>query len=247
MTNRKKAIPQFGKERSQRIREGVFKHLTLKLAAISGLFVACLYTFGYILAEVVYEDEKKIDNSIFTFFDKISSDRLVEIMKSLTFFGSHIFLLPAYSLLILYFIARKKYRYGLHIAIIALSSTALLFALKNITRRSRPDMPFVKDITNFSFPSGHALSAFIFFSIYIYIVWHGHLPLQLKWIYTAFLCALAAAVGASRIVLRVHYPTDVIAGFCLGIIWVMSSFWIMKKISKNDKEQLKVAEAQETL
>lgn len=39
-------------------------------------------------------------------------------------------------------------------------------------------------------------------------------------------------IGISRIFLRMHYPTDVIASFCLGIVWVIISLWIFKKINR---------------
>jgi undecaprenyl-diphosphatase len=50
-----------------------------------------------------------------------------------------------------------------------------------------------------------------------------------------FLLLFCLCIGLSRIVLNVHYPTDVIAGFCLGIVWVLVSIVVMRRIEgKNE-------------
>ena len=83
-----------------------------------------------------------------------------------------------------------------------------------------------------SFPSGHALSSFIFFSVLIYISFNANLKPALRWVLAIFFFVFAIAIALSRIILKVHYPTDVIASFCLGTVWVTLSFWILKKINR---------------
>ena len=52
-------------------------------------------------------------------------------------------------------------------------------------------------------------------------------PIKTAIISALFLIALA--VGISRIVLNAHYTTDVIGGFCYGVVWVIVSFWIIRR------------------
>jgi undecaprenyl-diphosphatase len=172
---------------------------------------------------------------VFSFFASISSDGVISAMKFFTFFGSDSFLFPAYVVTIGYFVFQRKFRYGLHIAIIALSSTALMFAIKEITHRHRPDLPIIKGISNYSFPSGHALSIFIFCGIFVYIIWHSQLTVFIKWLLSILLFCFTVTVGISRIILKVHFPTDVVASFCLGILWAVSSLWVLRKISKKEE------------
>ena len=120
----------------------------------------------------------------------------------------------------------------MHISLIALSSTGLMLALKNITHRHRPELSIIKGITNYSFPSGHALSAFIFCGIFVYITWHSQLAPYLKWLYSILLFMFGTMIAFSRIILKVHYPTDIIASFCLGIVWTVTSLWLMHGITK---------------
>ncbi len=232
-------------QREEKIRKGVFKFFSLKLIVISSLFFGSLFIFAWITHKAVYGNEQAFDNKVFSFFSRFSSlPLLVRFMRMFTFFGSSTFLLPAYVVLLLYLVSKKKYRYSLHIAIVAISSTALMFALKEITHRHRPELPLVQGITNYSFPSGHALSSFIFCGIFVYVVWHRQLSPFYKWLYTSLLFCFAITIGISRIILKVHYPTDVIASLCLGTEWAIASLWIMKKISRKDSPNI---QKQETL
>lgn len=221
-------------QRSERIRKGVFKFITVKVLVISTLFLASLYSFILIVHEAVLEDEQTFDDKVFDFFAAHSSPRFVQVMRYFTFFGSHTFLIPAYVALISYYLFQKKYRSSLHIAIIGISSTLLMFLLKELFARSRPDLPLVESVVNnYSFPSGHALSSFIFFGIFIYIIWHStRMPLAYKWVSIPALFAFTLTIAMSRVVLRAHYPTDVIASYCLGNLWTVMSLEIMRKMSK---------------
>jgi undecaprenyl-diphosphatase len=219
-------------QKEEKIRKGVFKYFSLKLLLVSCLFLSSLLIFVRIIHEAVYRNEQAFDNRVFAFFARHTTSQLISIMQYITFFGSSHFLLPAYAILISFFLAQRKYRYSLHIIVIALSSTGSMFALKEITHRHRPLQPIIAGITNYSFPSGHALSSFIFCGILVYSIWHSQLPAFYKWLITVLLLCFAISIGISRIILRVHFPTDVIAGFCLGIIWATMSLWVMRIISR---------------
>ena len=134
--------------------------------------------------------------------------------------------------MILYFVIRKKYRHAVDIAIIGITSSALMFGLKTIFHRQRPDLPIIKGIYTYSFPSGHALSSFILMSILIFIIRNGRWKNVYKWIVSSLLLLFSITIGISRIILRAHYPTDVIASFCLGIVWVIVSLWLLRKINR---------------
>jgi len=116
-----------------------------------------------------------------------------------------------------------------------------MFGLKELFHRQRPDLPLIKSIAStYSFPSGHALSSFIFCSIVIDLIWESASGRVWKWLFSILLLLFSFTIGISRIVLKMHYATDVIAGFCLGIAWVIISFRVIKKI--NFKEEALPAE-----
>jgi len=207
--------------------------ISVKFLLVSLLFVAALLLFGFIADEIVLEKEDLFDTHVFDFFAQFRSPAYLQAARTLTFFGSSTFFLPAYSLLVLYFLMKRKHAYALDIALVGSSSMLLLTVLKNSFRRQRPDHPIFAALTNYSFPSGHALSSFIFCSVLIYIVWNGRLKQGWKWLLSVLFFLFAICIGISRIVLRYHYASDVVAGFCLGFAWALLSLWLLKKIRGN--------------
>lgn len=204
--------------------------ISLKVLIVAAFFVVALFAFGFIAHEVLYENEKTFDTRIFNFFASYTNPSLIEVMKIFTFFGTIQFLIPAYAIIIAYFIIQKQYRRAIDISIVALSSSVFMFGLKDFFHRERPELPIVRSFT-YSFPSGHALCSFIFCSVLIYLIDVSNIRYLWKWILSIFLLLFSFTIGVSRIVLKMHYATDVIAGFCLGIAWVILSFWILRKVN----------------
>jgi membrane-associated phospholipid phosphatase len=212
------------------IRE-VITEIELKTLLVSLLFIICLFVFGYLAHEIVGENETAFDENAFHFFAAFSSPRFITINRIFTFFGASYFSISAYIILLaILFIGGRKSD-GINIAIIAISSTALMFLLKEFFHRKRPDLPVIRTLPNFSFPSGHALSSFIFCSVLIYLIWKGALHNAWKWVLSVLLILFSICIGISRIVLRYHYATDVIAGFCLALAWVIFSLWLERKLT----------------
>ena len=147
-------------------------------------------------------------------------------MEGLTFLGSSTFLLPAYILLIIFYLYKKQRRRSIEILLIGALGILLNYLLKLFYHRTRPTGPLISPLQSFRFPSGHAMSAFIFYGLLTYLVLNTQLTRIYKLIATIFFIALALAVAFSRVYLRVHYPSDVIAGFCLGLSWFSFAIWV---------------------
>ena len=195
------------------------------------LFVVILFVFVAITDEIVLEHENRFDQNISQAISSLVSPFATKLMEVFTFFGSQVFLFPAYSVLIVYYLYRKNIGLALDITMIGLSSTGILYLFKEIFQRQRPTDPLIRHVTGFSFPSGHSFSSFTFFGLLIYILWTTT-GMQKVWriVSSIILFLFAAAIAFSRVYLRVHYPSDVIAGFCLSMIWLMLSLWILHKI-----------------
>lgn len=208
------------------------KSISLRFVFIIGIFLLSLMAFGMIAHEMVIENETKIDNLVFEKINNITTPALTRVMSIITFFGSHYFLLPAYVVLVIFFLKKHK-KLALTIAAVGLTSTALLYSLKHVYKRIRPLDPLVQKLNGFSFPSGHSFSAFTFFGLLIYIVWKLKVNMTVRWIASIFFFLFACAIAFSRVYLRLHFASDVIAGFCLCVIWLSLSFWVTNKLDKN--------------
>jgi len=96
---------------------------------------------------------------------------------------------------------------------------AVLFGLKLAFSRTRPSAPDLL-MRDFSFPSGHAFTAVVLYGAIGYL---GGRRLRTRWARAALALAVGTvvlAIGGSRLLLRVHYPTDVLGGYLLGIAWL---------------------------
>ena len=216
----------------KRFNEKLAKELGIKFLVTSLMFLLAVGIFIFLAHEVVLENEDLFDSKVFNFLQPYTTPAVTNAMKVITFFGTTYFFLPAYTILVIYLWIRKSRSDAVDIAIIGLSSTFLMFGLKRFFHRQRPPLPLLKTLHTFSFPSGHSLCSFIFCSVLAYLVWKTNWTNLLKYLASFLLLAASLSVGLSRIILHYHYASDVLAGFCLGIAWVLMSLWVQKKIRK---------------
>jgi membrane-associated phospholipid phosphatase len=205
---------------------------TFKLLVSVVSFLAALYTFAAFAHELFLEKEDELDRRVFRFLSDRFSRDTYDFMRFFTFFGKPHFLVPAYLALIGLYLFLKKKAIALEIAITGISSMLLLFGLKQLFRRNRPQLPIFEHLPGYSFPSGHALMSFVFCSLLIFLVWRSTLKKGWKWPLTVILLLFSLLIGVSRIILQVHFASDVICGFCLGYVWVFLSFWLLRKMER---------------
>ena len=110
-----------------------------------------------------------------------------------------------------------------HMAVTGLVSLLLYKGLKRWTRRPRPFAAdiriraWIAPLDEFSFPSGHTLHAVTFTVVAL-----AYFP-ALAWILIPF----AASVALSRVVLGLHYPSDVLAASAIGTLLATLSVWVV--------------------
>lgn len=99
----------------------------------------------------------------------------------------------------------------------------LNLAAKLLVERPRPYVAEVVEAVypagGWSFPSGHAMGT-MGFALSVFFVCRRLRP-RIQWLTLAFGMTLTGSVGASRLYLGVHYPSDVLAGWALGAAWVV--------------------------
>lgn len=207
----------------------VLRQISLKTILIAALIMVAIFIFGLVVDEIILEKEDIFDSRVISLVAPYRTVTMITVMRFFTFFGSSLFLLPAYLALVIYYSTKHNKAYAINIALMGVASSAVVYGLKLLFHRQRPNLGLVKQLKTYSFPSGHAVSSFIFCSILIYLVWQGNARPALKWASSFLLLFFTFTIGMSRIVLGVHYPSDVLAGFCLGLIWVLATAWFLKK------------------
>ncbi|MDB5252178.1 MAG: hypothetical protein JWP27_1347 [Flaviaesturariibacter sp.] len=229
----------------RRVSKGVKKFwagialLSVEMSVILAIFVLSLVVFVYLVRRVFVLQNNGFDQKVFDYLGQYVTPFNNKLMLGITFLGKHEFLIPANLLLIGYFLFVKKHKwYSIRVPAIALSSLALMFILKNLFGRERPLIPLLQSAKGLSFPSGHALMSMTFYGLLIYITWHSVKDRRLKWTLIGLLFVLILLIGFSRIYLRVHYTSDVLAGFAMGWLWIVVSLKVIRAIEKQGQKQI---------
>lgn len=182
----------------------------------------CAVVFVLLLHEVFEGELLVIDEAMWTFAASVPFVGLavtVDLAKQVSDLASPVSLLA--MLLIIAAFAPGK-RPGICCAVNLVCAIVINVVLKNLIERPRPDFATLGRATEtgFSFPSGHAMVAMAFFGLLIWLVWRyqKNRPARIA-LCTAF-GLIIVLVAFSRIVLGVHYATDVIAGLCVSLAWL---------------------------
>jgi membrane-associated phospholipid phosphatase len=110
---------------------------------------------------------------------------------------------------------------AMFVAFVVVGITALVAVLKAIYERARPDLGSPIPLPHsYSFPSGHAATAVVLYgALGLLVAARARSPLRaVAWLVAA--AAVAFAIGASRVLLNVHFVSDVAAGFAVGLAWL---------------------------
>jgi len=213
--------------------------LSVELLIIWILFFGCIIIFALTAYRIFLLKKDGIDTTVFNFLSSHVSNRHTEIMEAITFLGNHNFLIPANLVLIIYFLVIRKHRwYSIKIPVVAIGGVTMMALLKFVFSRPRPLIPLLEPARGFSFPSGHAMMSFSFYGVLIFMVYENVRNPYLKWGLIIALLLLIFLIGVSRVYLRVHYASDVIAGFAAGFIWVVLSLSIVGRIEKYSKRKI---------
>lgn len=207
------------------------KHVTEGAGKMIAAVALVPLIFVVVLVFIVQDDH--FDTAVFSFAADHTSPSCTRFMKLISFLGKHSFLVPANLLLIAFFIFLKEKYWAIYVLLVSLTSLGLMSLLKNLIQRHRPENPMVEGITNYGFPSGHALMSVAFYGLLALWVAATIKNKWQRWGIILFLLILILLIGYSRIYLRVHYATDVIAGFCIGICWLYICLWLINKIKQS--------------
>ena len=199
-------------EKGNAFRRLVRENLRLILAAVA----ACV--FIWLLEEVGEGELTKLDASAYQLFVQgLRQPWLTPYMESISELAQ-----PGVLLVML--LAVEAFapgrRPGACAAVNLVCAVALNLLLKQLVQRPRPDGFRLIAETGYSFPSGHSMVAMAFYGLLAWMVWHYERDRFVRWFCVIGFGLVIVLIGISRIYLGVHYASDVIAGFCVSLIWL---------------------------
>jgi len=195
----------------------------LSVALVIGLLTAAaaLILFTWLGREILEGEVLAFDESFRTLVHDLASPRITTLMRAASLYGGPVVLVPAGLVAAVAFLVHG-WRRGALLVVVTLAGAGLLNGLLKFSfARVRPASFFDYPLPGSpSFPSGHALyAASVFGGLAVLLTARiRSLLLQLAIWFVA--TALILLVGLSRVYLGVHYPSDVLAGYAIGVVWV---------------------------
>lgn len=162
------------------------------------------------------------------------SDKLTVFWRFITHSGDRYVVIILGIILLLIKSLREKY--GVKFALAALSSTALYQITKYIFQRPRPDLALrLIEQGGYSFPSGHSMNCLVSYGILIYLLLRYCENRRLAKLLSFGLGLLTILIGFSRVYVGVHYPTDIIGGWSLGIAVLVAMIYAFEKFDSRSE------------
>ena len=201
-----------------------------------GISAFMLTAFAALARQTIFSNNMELfDNTFIWIVRYFASPGLDKVMILITDigFGIKYIIIVVASFLLLGYLRRWREIEGL--AICLTGGAALNFWLKYVFHRSRPDLLRVVQEIGYSFPSGHVIASMCFYGMGAFLIMRT--ISSWRWRLTILTAAviLNVAIGISRIYLGVHYPTDVVAGYAVGSMWVsfcisLLMWWERKRV-----------------
>ncbi len=169
---------------------------------------------------------------------------LPQVMKDITALGGPAILTLLSLTVVGFLLLEGKGRIALLVVISVVGGLLLSFFLKHGFDRVRPGIvPHLTAETSTSFPSGHSmLSAVTYLTLGTLLARH-YRDYRLKIFFLGAATGIALLVGLSRVYLGVHYPTDVLGGWCAGIAWALICNLIARQLQRRGQVEPEVASA----
>jgi len=197
------------------------------------LAAGALWAFLSIAEEMAEGETQTLDSRIVVALrepgdlnNPIGSKNIEEAVRDITALGGTTLVVVVTLVAVLAFVFHKKRLHGLVMAGVVLAAWASSATTKALYGRPRPDLvPHEAYVYSGSFPSGHSTmstAAFLTLAMLIASLEPRRRSKALAYTVAAF---FVVGVGFSRVYLGVHWPTDVLAGWCLGSAWALAG-WI---------------------
>ena len=191
------------------------------------ILILCSVIFAIFTYKVVADKTIYIDSIVYNYIsNNIINKNRTEIVKVITNITSPIMVIITLLILVL---AIKDKKIKISLVINLLGITIINNLIKVIIARPRPEINKLVTETGYSFPSGHSITSMVFYGYLVYLTYKYINNKKIKIPLIIFLILLIPTIGLSRIYLGVHYASDVLCGFLLGIIYLILFISISKK------------------
>jgi membrane-associated phospholipid phosphatase len=182
-------------------------------------YLVILGVVAWLCTEVWEKEAFSFDRSLLLSIHQFANPQLDRVMLFITALGDPPTVITIFVSTIAWLGMKRRYTDGVRFIIACVGGVLLNQIMKLFFAKPRPELwARLISETSFSFPSGHAVGSMVVYGFIAYIL-ARELPIYRRYIY-AVTSMLIIAIGFSRLYLGVHYPTDIIAGYGVGLLWL---------------------------
>jgi membrane-associated phospholipid phosphatase len=193
------------------------------LAPLITVIVAALtFTILLVLVRLQWRPLESADHGGAAHLNRLVSGHstLITVIKAVTWLGSTGVLWTVIGATAIVLALRKRWRLAIYLLITGAGAIVLDPVLKSLVGRLRPVVAHpIAHGTGDSFPSGHALGSIVCYGA-IFLVFLPAARGRWRTAFTTVIVAVVALIGISRILLGVHYLSDVVGAWAIGITWL---------------------------
>lgn len=222
--------PRFYRLLARRLRYDRFTGLPLALLVLATLYLIAA-TVGWITDVLHDPDVTEFDIMFNESIQPIRTDDLLIVLRWLTHLAHSATLVAVAVTASGFIVAKKLWNYLLPMWLVVVGAIGMTWAFKYWFMRARPDV--MADVSEWSpsFPSGHATGAVAVYGFVAYII-ARELTSSAQRVRLAYLTVLLiATIAASRMLLSVHFFSDIVVGLLIGGFWLLMGYAIREYIA----------------
>lgn len=210
-------------DRTRQLADSAHTAVALFLGACLLTLAGGTWAFTSLADEVLEGDTRLLDEAVMRWINSHATESLDGLALEITVLGD--FAVVAMLMLVssaLLWVGRHRYSVLLLWVGIA-GSWPLIYLLKMLFGRERPQVFEWRGhytVESASFPSGHALGALVAYVLLAYLIVRLQAGRTLRCLTIGLTVLIVTLIGLTRIYLGVHYPSDVLAGYAVGLTWV---------------------------
>ena len=191
------------------------------LISLSLCFILLLL-MGWLCQEVWEKESFSFDVAILLSIHQWATPQLDNLMLALTRLGDPKWVITIVSVTLVWLGSKRRFPEMVLFTIALMGALILNTGMKLFFAKPRPELwsRLIPEIS-FSFPSGHALGSMVLYGVLAYLL--SRLFPQKSSIFYSVAAVVIGAIGLSRLYLGVHWPTDVFAGYGVGLLWLIMS------------------------
>lgn len=202
--------------------------LGLELTVSASLIVLLIVLFAEITESWADRETLfRIDQATHCVLAGFLTGGMLQAFRFITHFADVLTLVVLSAVVLAFLLWRRRLWQAMALFLATAAGQGLLWGMKWFFARPRPDQQLMEAVGQ-SFPSGHSFSAMVFYGFLLFLLWQFCASKALRLLGSLALALLILTIAVSRLLLSVHWVSDVVGGLVIGLAWLLASLLLSR-------------------